>query len=530
MFAFALKKMRFALNKGRSKTESSCNSTHVLSKALCENLAAIKAATNNSSDIVIRQFSFSEYGTLNAALIYTDGLTDSKTINRSIVEPLMNAASTDLIECIRKNSLLTIESTVLTVGEVDETCTLDNAIEAFLSGNAVLLIDGISSACMINCKGWEKRSISEPSSESVIRGPRESFTESIRTNTALLRRKIKNPDLVFEALKLGQRTRTTVCISYIKGVANTELINDVRTRLNSIITDSILESGYIEQYIEDAPFSLFSTVGNTEKPDVAAAKLLEGRVAILVDGTPNILTAPMLFIESFQSAEDYYSRPYFMSMLRMVRYVAFFTNLIVPAAFVAITTYHHELIPTTLLMTMAKAREGVPFPAALESIIMLTAFEILREAGVRLPRPIGQAMSIVGALVMGEAAVSAGLISAPMVIVVAITAVSIFAVPNQADAAAIIRFIMIVLAATMGNFGVTIGVLGVLIHLSSLKSFGFPYLSPIVPLQKGAEKDSLVRAPLWSMVRRPKGMALQDKKRRAYNPPTESSDYNSEAN
>ena len=531
MYTFLSKKTGFWMSKNLSRNPANQNfPLEALTNGLSDNLDKIRSLTNGSTDIIIRQFNFNKEKTLYAALIFVDGLSDAKTINKSIIDPLMFKTCQAVIkESVEKNDICCIGNSMVSVGDVKTAGSFDEVIEGFLSGDAVLLIDGFNSALIISCKGWDKRNITEPAAESVIRGPRESFTESIRTNTSMLRLKIKNPDLVLETLTLGQRTRTTVCLSYIKSIANTELVEAVKARVNAINTDSILESGYIEQYIEDAPFSLFSTIGYSEKPDVIAAKLLEGRVAILVDGTPIVLTAPMFFIESFQSAEDYYSRPYFMSMLRIVRYIAFFINVLMPAIYVAVTTYHQELLPTALLLTMAKAREGVPFPAAIESLIMIMAFEILREAGVRLPRPIGQAMSIVGALVMGEAAVSAGLISAPMVIVIAITAVSIFAVPSQADSAAILRIIFILLAAVMGNFGIAIGFLGTLVHLSSLKSFGFPYLSPIVPMQPGASTDSLVRAPLWAMLKRPAGMARGDETRRVFNvPPVKQADYNGE--
>jgi spore germination protein KA len=369
-------------------------------------------------------------------------------------------------------------------------------------------VEGIDKALVINAKGWEKRGVDEPSSEAVIRGPRESFIESLRTNTSLIRRKIKNPDLTFEIMTIGKRTKTNVSLAYIKGIAAPELIETVRNRMSAINTDSILESGYIEQYIEDAPSSIFATLGYTEKPDVAAAKLLEGRVAILVDGTPFVLTAPALFIESFQTAEDYYFRPYFATLLRIIRMIAFFLTVLAPALYVAITTYHQELIPTDLLFTMANAREGIPFPAFVESLVMIITFEILREAGIRLPRPVGQALSIVGALVIGQSAVSAGIIGAPMVIVVSIQAVSGFVIPNLAESAAVLRLIYLLLSAAFGGYGITIGALGTLVHMASLESFGYPYLSPIAPFDTEDLKDTAIRVPLWLMISRPKGMSV----------------------
>ena len=517
MFGFILKKLQYQKIKSqnankdddnKTKKEGHANYTEVLS----ENVSNIKSALGNSNDLVIRQFSFGHKQCINAAIVFIDGMTNTIIINQDIIEPLIYGTKTESLKLPLDNSKIV---GMLSVSDVQNANTLEKIIEGFLSGDAVLMIDGMNEALIISCKGWEKRSISEPATESVIRGPREGFTENLRTNTAMLRRKIKNPELTMEMFNLGKKTNTNITIAYIRGIANQELIEEVRCRINGINTDSILESGYIEQFIEDAPVSIFSTMGYTEKPDVVAARLIEGRIAILIDGTPFVLTVPMFFIESFQTAEDYYSRPYFMSMLRIIRFISFIITILAPAVYVAITTYHQELIPTKLLFTMAAAREGVPLPAAFEAGLMIVVFEILREAGVRLPRPVGQAISIVGALVMGESAVSAGLIGEPMVIVIAITAVALFVVPNQADAAAILRLIYLVLSAVMGGMGITVGLLATLIHLAALKSFGYYYISPIAPFQLSDTKDSLIRAPLWSMRTRPSGLARNDKVRQA---------------
>lgn len=311
-------------------------------------------------------------------------------------------------------------------------------------------------------------------------------------------------------MRVGKQTNTDICIVYLKGVINPRLIKEIKRRLNRIDIDAILESGYIEQLIEDNPFTIFSTISNSEKPDAVAAKILEGRAAILVDGTPFVLSVPRVFIECFQSSEDYYSRPYYVSMIRMLRFLCFLISTLAPAVYVALTTFHQELIPTQMLFTMAAAREGIPFPAAVEASIMVITFEILKEAGVRLPRPVGQSISIVGALVIGESAVSAGLIGAPMVIVVAITAVSGFVIPAIGDAIVILRFIYLVLAATMGGVGILVGLLGTFIHLASLRSFGTPFLSPIAPLTASGLKDVFIRAPLWTMFIRPKTIVWRD--------------------
>lgn len=271
-------------------------------------------------------------------------------------------------------------------------------------------MDGFAQCLILGSKGYEKRSVDQTDNEVVVRGPKESFTENMRTNTALLRRKVRNPGLMVETIRLGKRTETPVALVYIKGLTPEDLLTEIRRRLSTIDTDCILDSGYIEQYIEDAPFSVFPTIGHTEKPDVLAAKLLEGRAGIIVDGSPYAITMPLLFVEKFQSAEDYYIRPWFASLIRLFRYFSFAISILTPALYVSLTTFHQELLPTKLLYSVAAAREGVPFGAFFEAIFMLVMFEILREAGIRLPKPVGQTIGIVGALIMGESAVSAGIV------------------------------------------------------------------------------------------------------------------------
>jgi len=525
MFRYILKKLRFyellkqdekqqteaEQTSKTSKTSQTAQTAQTaqppLSKSLEENLKALQDVAE-SNDFVIRRFVFGKR--IHAAIVYIDGLIDKELVNENVLKPLMRINLLDNSELPPSIDIDYVKDAMLFVGDIEAQSAFDEVIGKILSGDTAFLMDGSDKAMLISLKGWKMRGIDEPQTESVVRGPREGFTETLRINTSMIRRKIKNTDLKFETVKIGQRTKTDVCIVYIKGLAKSELIEEIRQRLGRIKTDAILESGYIEQYIEDAPFSIFSTVANSEKPDKVAAKLLEGRAAILVDGSPFVLTVPMVFLESFQSAEDYYSRPFFSSEIRILRFVAFFISILAPALYVAMSAFHQELIPTPLLLSMASAHEGIPFPAVAEAAIMLYFLEILREAGVRLPRPIGQAVSIVGALVIGQAAVSAGLIGAPMVIVIAITAVSSFTVPAQTDSESIIRIALLILAGFLGGFGIAIGLLVVLIHLASLRSFGTPYLMPLAPFSRSGMKDAFTRAPLWDMIRRPRGMAQDD--------------------
>ncbi len=485
-----------------------------ISTSLEDNLNVLKNILGSSSDIIYRQFSFGSKLQINAAVVFLEGMTEKATINELIIKPFMYDSKLCNLESeLELDSISVIKNCMLSVGNVKQVALVNQLIDGCLSGDTIFLVDGCKEALIIHSKGWETRGVEEPKTEAVVRGPREGFCETMATNMTLLRRKIKNPNLTFETMKIGTQTNTSICIVYLKGIVNPKLIKEIKQRLNRINTDAILESGYIEQFIEDAPYSIFPTIGNSEKPDTAAAKILEGRAAILVDGTPFVLTIPMLFIEGFQSSEDYYSRTYFASILRILRFLCFFISIFSPATYVMLSTFHQELIPTTLLFTMAAGREGVPFPAVMEAGLMIITFEILREAGVRLPRPVGQAVSIVGALVIGEAAVTAGLVSGLMVIVVALTAVSSFVVPVYTDVAAILRMIFLILAGMLGIFGVGIGILILLVHIASLRSFGTPYLAPLAPLNKEDLKDSLIRTHLWNMSTRPKTIGWHNFKR-----------------
>lgn len=488
-----------------------------LSTKMKDNLDKLTKMLSNSSDVKVHPFRFGPKESLSATMIFIDGLVDNVTLTNSILRPL-KSWDPDQDLGPKDKIVNQVMQKVLCSGDNTTATYISELAMACMSGDTVILVEGCNTGMIISSKGWEKRSISEPQSETVVRGPREGFTENLRTNTALIRRKIKSGTLSIENLIVGRKTQTNMCLIYLKDIADQKVIDTVKYRINQIDVDSVLDSGYIEEYIEDAPFSPFCTVGYSEKPDVVAARLLEGRVALVIDGSPFVLTAPMLFIESFQTAEDYYVRPLYASIMRILRFAAYFLTIFAPALYIALTTFHQEFIPTTLLFTIANAREGTPFPVLLETLIMLFAFEILREAGIRLPRPVGQAVSIVGALIMGDAAVSAGLVGAPVVITIAFTAVTGFLVPWQYDSAAILRVVIMLLAAFAGWYGISMGLLAMLLHLGSLSSFGVAYFDGFA-LTRNLQ-DSLVRIPLWLMIKRPKGLSAGDvTRRRAFLPP-----------
>ncbi|MDF2646963.1 MAG: gerKA [Paenibacillus sp.] len=452
------------------------------------------------TDVNIRTFLIG--GETKALLINIEGITDRNEIHLHVLTPLMNV--TNGISTQKRGILDYIEQQ-LTISGVHPVQTFPECVEALSTGNVVLLIDQQNQGVALSLANWEHRSIEEPQAEVGIRGPRESFVETMSVNVSLLRRIIKSPDLKILKTKIGKYTQTVVTVAYIKGITDEKLVEEVKLRLGRIDIDGIMESGYIEALIEDSTFSPFPLILSTERPDVACAQMLEGCVLILTEGTPFALTAPTTLFSFFQSPEDYYQKYSISSILRMLRYFFVSLSLLLPSLYVALLTFHQEMLPTSLLISMAASREAVPFPALIEALIMEVAFEGLREAGVRLPKQVGAAVSIVGALVIGQAAVQAGLISAPMVIIVAITGISSFQVPRYTMGLAIriIRFPIMLLAGTLGLLGVMMGLIAISIHLATLRSFGVPYLSPITPLKSNEMKDVLTRDPLWKMNTRP---------------------------
>ena len=507
---FLFRKLRFFGNKyhsreSRDEYHERQQDDRKVKRQLLQSLDAVKETLGNSSDVKIHMFRFGPEKCFSGAMVFIDGLVSSTAISESVLRPIVNWRPGDGGSVSERELAERVSEEVLCSGEVCKASLLSELALGCLSGDTAILLDGCAEGLIVSTKGWDKRSVTEPQAETVVRGPREGFTENLRTNTALIRRKLKSKNLRVEHMIVGRNTRTDICIMYLDGIADPKVIETVKYRMDGLDVDSILESGYIEEYIEDAPFSPFSTVGYTEKPDVVAARLLEGRVGIVVDGTPFVLTVPMLFIENFQTTEDYYTRPLYASLVRIMRFVGYLITIFLPAVYISLVTFHQELIPTTLLFTIANAREGTPFPALLEMAIMIFAFEILREAGIRLPRPVGQAVSIVGALVMGDAAVSAGLVGAPILITVAITSVAGFLVPSQNDSASLLRLVMMLLASFAGWYGVSMGFLAILLHIGSLSSFGTSYFDGFSWTSN--LQDSIVRMPLWSMVRRPKDIA-----------------------
>ncbi|PLR66914.1 spore germination protein [Bacillus sp. UMB0893] len=480
--------------------------SELLSISLTGNIATLNHKTGNSSDVIVRMLKISKDPEVTAAIIYIQGIVDNQSINDFLIESIMENFELKVRTDSYEEILDSMADKIVSIGSVKQISDWNELLLSLMSGDTIILVNGTNKGLSASTKGGERRSILEPGTQVAVRGSRESFTESIGTNTAMVRRIIKNPNLWIESIKIGTVTNTDVVLMYIHGIAKDEIIKEVRKRLERINLDSILESGYIEQMIEDQTLTTFPTLYHTERPDMVAGNLLEGRVAIFVDGTPFVLLAPALFIQFFQSAEDYYVRFDIATALRFLRILIFFISLIAPAGYVAATTFHQEMIPTPLLIAVAAQREAVPFPSLVEAIIMEVTFEILREAGIRMPKAIGSAISIVGALVIGQAAVQAGIVSPAMVIIVAITAIASFATPSYAIAisARLIRFIFMLSAATFGFYGIILTFIMMIVHLCGLRSFGVPYMAPFAPFIPTNTGDSFVRLPWWFLKERPR--------------------------
>ncbi|WP_078408852.1 spore germination protein [Priestia abyssalis] len=471
---------------------------------LQENLHILKHELGNTADLIIRKFIIGRPRKVEVAAIYMEGLADDELVNEFITHShSLIAESSEFVE-IENNHISYIQNTfdltkemALTTGSTKVTSHWGEVISSLLDGNTIILFDGYHDALNISTTGSDYRAISEPTTQTVVRGSKEGFIESISSNTVMVRRRIKNGKLRVEKMKMGDISNTDVAIMYIEGIAKDQTLTKVKRRLEKIDTNAILESNHIEELIEEKTLTPFPTVFTTERPDQLSRNLLEGKVAIFVEGTPFALLVPSAFSEFFKTSEDYTLRYGISSLIRILRYIAFHFSIFSSPIYIALITYHQEIVPTNFLISLIAQREGVPYPAIIEALLLEFTFEILREAGIRIPRAIGPTISIAGALVIGEAAVSAGLVSPTMTIVVALTAISNFAIPSysMANATRILRFIFMILASFSGLYGIALGYLIMAAHLCSLQSFGVHYLSPFAPFYLAGHKDAVLRFP-----------------------------------
>ncbi len=489
----------------------------VVSADLQKNLDILQNTLGSSGDMVFRRFYLGLQDGYEACMVYIDGAVDKTILDNNIIKSLMLETSFDHLNPPVNTLKDMILGSLLTSTSVKETEKIDELIALIVSGQVVLLVDSLSEAIVIDIRAFPQRALSEPPSEMTVRGPRGGFTETLQTNTALIRSIIHSPNLVFESHKLGRVSATDISLVYIKGIASPDLIEEVRQRLAKIDIDGILGTGYIEELIEDNPYSPFPQMLHTERPDRAAGGLLEGRVVILADGTPFALILPIELTAFLTAPEDYYERALLATATRWVRYISFAMSLVLPSIYIAITTFHQEMIPAQLLNSISASRQGVPFPALVEALVMEFIFEVLREAGIRLPRAVGQTVSIAGAIVIGQSGVQAGVVSPLMVIVVATTGIASFTVPsyNLGISVRLLRFPLMLLAGTMGLYGLVLGIIVITIHAMKLRSFGVPFTAPLAPLHLADLKDVFIRVPWWAMDQRPTEIAKLNRRRQA---------------
>lgn len=494
-----------------------------LSNSLQENLDRVKTIFRASvnRDLIIRQLVTATQPPVKAALIYMEGLADKVTINESILKPLMlqahldhHLAGNDMADSTTKPDIETIDERLLPGHQTGKVPDLHLLVEHVLMGDTVLLVDGCAEALSIETKGFPFRNVDKAENEAVIRGPQDAFSEPFRINVALVRRRLKDPRVVTELMTVGRISNTNVALLYIDGLCNPLLIEEVKRRIDALEVDHITDSGILDQFIEDSPTAWLPQSLATERPDRVAAFLTEGHLSVFVDNSPYALIMPINFWSFLQTAEDYYLRYPFGSFLRYLRFIAFLIALLLPAFYIASVNYHQEMLPTDLMLFVAATRETVPIPAVFEIFALDIAWELIREAGVRIPGVIGATLGLVGGIVLGQAAVEARLVSPILVVTVAITGLASFAVPNYVASYALRagRFAFLVAAAFQGFYG--IGVLFFLTTLSAaaLKSYGAPFLAPVAPYQRTVH-DVLRREPVYAMEERPKYPAPLDRRR-----------------
>ncbi len=467
-----------------------------VSAVLEENIKAIHQLFGQDRTVKQHRFQPQAFPGPRCCIFFVDGMVDSMRINESIIQPICGLGCSPPAEVSPIDFLC---QQVLQVNEAEKASDFHGLLRGLLYGDTILFVDGCSQALVLGSKGFAKRGISEPSAETYLKGPREGFVEPLLHNLAMVRRRLRTTALKLEYFTLGEITKTDCCLCYLEDAVDREALSMLRQRLARIVIDGVFDSNYISEMVRDSRYSPFRTAGSTERPDVVAAKLLEGRIALLVDGSPMALTVPHIFPEQFQSGEDYYVDAPFAAINRALRFLGFLTAVCILPMYLSLVTFHQAFMPLPLILSIAKARQGVPFPILMEALLLLLAFDILREAGSRTPSNIGQALSVVGGLVIGQAAVDARLVSVPVLIIVAVSGICSLISPKLKAAILFSRLLLMLLGVGFGFYGVLLGGMAIILLLATLRSFGVPFLSAL-PLQElGSAEDSLIRMPFWNM-------------------------------
>lgn len=465
-------------------------------------LNKIKQELHESSDFKFREVQF--FG-VKIYVVYLAPLIDNLLLESSIIKPLIEFEYQD--ESVDGNIADFIKKSVLYNKEVECTTDISTVVQEVLKAKAILIIEDCDKMLYCDVEKIVVRPISEPPTSAVLKGPREGFNESIKYNLSLIRHKLPTSSLVVNTFSVGRYTQTQVAVLYLEDVADMRVVKEVERRIKKIDIDGILDSYYISTYLQRAPASMFKQVGDTEKPDILVAKMIEGRVAIMVDGSPIVLTLPFILMEDLQDSDDYYSQPMRVGFLRCLRIIGVILAVLLPGVYVAVQMYHHKILPTEFLITIMETTEGIPFNPFTELLFIVLLFEILYEANLHMPQHMGMALSIVGALILGETAVNAGLVSPPAVMIVALSGLTFYIVPNQSGQFSILRLLYLVVGAILGLFGILLVTVWLTSYLSSFDMYDSPYLAPLAPYVKGDMKDFIAKASLDKMKTRPKSIA-----------------------
>ena len=447
------------------------------------------------------------FGKQKAQLFYFYTLVDIEKLNDNVLMPLHHTFVG------HKVTISALQSAILNNSTTKILQTKAEAVEEITKGSAVLVVEGEDTFLSLVAPKFDKRSITEPPTASVLKGPREGFIEDIGTNISMIRRRLKTENLVTKQLQLGRETKTTIVLVYLKNVASEHVVTHVEEQLNKVDIDGVLDSFYIQALLSKNGGQVFQRTGDTEKPDVLTARILEGRVGILVDGSPLVITVPYFLLEDLQSADDYYMHPVRASMIRMIRLVGIILAILLPGLYVAVQSYHYRILPINFLISLLSSIEGLSFPPLLEILFVLFLFEILSEASLRMPKHLGMALSIIGALVLGDTAVQAGIISPPAVMIVAISGITLYTVPNQIGPSSVLRTLFTVIGGVIGFYGIMVGGIFIVAYLASMDSFGTPYLAPYAPSIETDKKDAIIKVNLQNMTTRPQSIPNKNKVR-----------------
>lgn len=474
-----------------------------INENLALNVKAIKALTG-SDDIIFFDFLVED---MNAVAIYVDSITDKETMGLEVISPLEKLNSSYSVKKLAKNIALSNVSLKETINE---------CVDEIILGKTILLFDGKKKAISVDLKKFEIRAISEPPTGLSIKGPRNGFNESIKTNLSLVRRYIKSPELKVENFSKGKYTKTDISLIYIDGIVNKKLVDKIRKKIENINIDGIPDSSYVAKILNERKTSLFKQTGSTERPDVFMERLLEGRVGILVDGSPFAITLPYLMLEDLQASEDYYISTYRANLVRSLRIIAILFSIFLPGLFVAVQLFHLQLIPLNFLLTIVNSIKEIPLSPSLEMFFVLMIFEILNETSVRMPKYVGMALAVVGALVLGETAVNAGIVSTPAILIMAISGISIYAIPELVETTSVLRLICLIVSGSLGGYGIILFIAFTLCYLCSINNYGVPYTAPYSPFIANDLQDGIYMNSVIGMTHRPEALNPKNKRRQKF--------------